>query len=97
MEIYVSNLGRRVSEENLREIFEKYGTVANCNIIEDKSSGEYKKSAFIEMEDKIEGQNAIIALNGTTYLGHELDIHEARRGVDRRSGDDRRSCERRKY
>lgn len=91
MNIYVGNLSREVSEEDLRQTFEAFGQVSTINIIKDKFSGESRGFAFIEMPSKDEGQAAIAGMNGKELKGRTLNVNEARpRTDDRRSGGGRR-------
>ncbi len=59
MNIYVGNLSRDVSEEDLKEAFEAFGQIATVNIIKDKFSGEPRGFGFVEMPSKAEAQSAI--------------------------------------
>ncbi|MDH4300306.1 MAG: RNA-binding protein, partial [Dehalococcoidia bacterium] len=40
MNIYVGNLSREVTEDELRKAFEAFGQVTSVNIIKDRYSGE---------------------------------------------------------
>jgi RNA recognition motif-containing protein len=97
MNIYVGNLSRQVTEEDLREAFEAFGQVASVTIIKDKFSGESRGFGFVEMPTKDEGQSAITGLNGKELKGRTLNVNEARprsegrRGGGRGGGGGRRS------
>jgi len=87
MNIYVGNLSRQVTEEDLREAFEAFGQVATVTIIKDKFSGESRGFGFVEMPAKDEGQSAITGLNGKELKGRTLNVNEARpRSEGRRGG-----------
>jgi RNA recognition motif-containing protein len=45
MNIYAGNLLRNLSEDELRQVFESYGTVSTAAIIKDKISGDPADSA----------------------------------------------------
>ena len=47
MTLYVGNIPYSVKEEELREIFQEYGTVVNLKIITDKYTGRSKGFGFI--------------------------------------------------
>ena len=86
MNIYVGNLSRDTSEEQLRQAFSSYGEAKEVHIITDRYSGESRGFAFVEMRSKEEGQAAIAGLNGTELNGRTLNVNEARpreRGGDR--------------
>ncbi|MCH7761773.1 RNA-binding protein [candidate division TA06 bacterium] len=87
MNIYVGNLSREITEEELRQAFEAFGQVASASIIKDKFSGEPRGFGFVEMPTKTEAQSAITDLNGKELKGRTLNVNEARpRSDDRRSG-----------
>ncbi|MEO0108762.1 MAG: RNA-binding protein [candidate division WOR-3 bacterium] len=76
--IFVGNLPRVSSEEELRKAFEAYGEVATVAIIKDKFSGESRGFAFVEMPDDTAAQNAINGLNGKEFSGRKLTVNVAR-------------------
>jgi len=87
MNIYVGNLSRDVTEEDLRQAFEAFGQIATVTIIKDKFSGEPRGFGFVEMPAKAEAQSAIDGLNGKEIKGQSLNVNEARpRSENRRSG-----------
>ena len=87
MNIYVGNLSRDVTEEDLRQAFEAFGQVATATMIKDKFSGEPRGFGFVEMPSKAEAQAAIDGLNGKDLKGQSLNVNEARpRSEDRRGG-----------
>jgi RNA recognition motif-containing protein len=76
--IYVGNLSREVTEDELRKAFEAFGQVTSVNIIKDRYSGESRGFGFIEMATKTEAQAAINGLNGTSLKERTLSVSEAR-------------------
>jgi cold-inducible RNA-binding protein len=78
MNIYVGNLSREVTDEELRKEFEAFGKVESVNIIKDKYSGQSRGFGFVEMPAKAEGQAAITGLKGKVMQGRTIDVSEAR-------------------
>ncbi len=78
MNIYVGNLSRDVTEEDLREAFEAFGQVASVALIKDKFTGESRGFGFVEMPAKAEADAAIADLNGKDLKGRSLNVNEAR-------------------
>ena len=78
MNIYVGNLSREVTEDELRQAFEAFGQVTSVNIIKDRYSGESRGFGFVEMATKSEAQAAINGLNGTSLGERTLSVSEAR-------------------
>jgi RNA recognition motif-containing protein len=77
MNIYVSNLNFKTTEEGLRTAFEEYGNVFSARVITDKYSGRSRGFGFVEMNDA-DGQAAIDAINGTTLDEMTITVSEAR-------------------
>ena len=84
--MYVGNLAREVTEEELREEFATFGEVKSVSIIKDKYSGQSRGFAFVEMDSKSEGQAAITGLKGKALRDRTLDVSEARPRTDSRGG-----------
>jgi RNA recognition motif-containing protein len=78
MNIYVGNLSRQTTEEDLRPLFEPFGKIMSVNIIKDKFTGESRGFGFVEMSKKSEGEAAIEALNGKDLMGQAIAVNEAR-------------------
>ncbi|MFC2086558.1 RNA recognition motif domain-containing protein [Bacteroidota bacterium] len=78
MNIYVGNLDFKVNENDLKEIFEEYGTVSSAKIITDKYSGRSKGFGFVTMEDLDAAKKAISELNGATVENRDIVVNEAR-------------------
>ncbi|MDD5132669.1 MAG: RNA-binding protein [bacterium] len=91
MNIYVGNLSRDVSEDDLKQAFAAYGQVATVAIIKDKFSGESRGFGFVEMPTKEEGTAAIAGLNGKDLKGRNLNVNEARPKTEGGGGGGRRS------
>jgi RNA recognition motif-containing protein len=76
--LYIGNLSREVTEDELRKAFEAFGQVTSVNIIKDRYSGESRGFGFVEMTTKTEAQAAITGLNGTSLKERTLSVSEAR-------------------
>ena len=77
MNIYVGNLIRSVTEDQLRELFSAYGEVTTVRIIKDRETGMVRGFAFVEMPNDEDAQKAIDALNGQDYEGRTMRVNEA--------------------
>lgn len=86
MNIFVGNLSRDVTEEDLRQAFSAHGTVDRVSILKDKFSGEPRGFGFVEMPAKAEAQAAINALNQADLKGRALNVNEARPKTERSGG-----------
>ena len=86
MNLYVGNLSRQVTEDDLRQAFEAHGEVTSAALIKDKFSGEPRGFAFVEMPAKAQALAAMQALNGYELMGRSLVVNEARPREERRGG-----------
>jgi RNA recognition motif-containing protein len=78
MNLYVGNLVFDVSEDDLRQAFEKFGQVTEVRLIMDKFSGKSKGFGFIEMPNKEEADKAIEEMNGKEFQGRALSVNVAK-------------------
>ncbi len=76
--IYVGNLNYRTTEEELRKLFEPYGTVDRVSIPLDSVTGNSRGFAFVEMQDEAAAREAIRGLNGSELRGRTLLVNKAR-------------------
>jgi RNA recognition motif-containing protein len=86
MNIFVGNLSRDVTEEDLRQAFSAYGQVDRVTILKDKFTGEPRGFGFVEMPAKAEAEAAIAGLNQNDLKGRQLTVNEARPKTERPSG-----------
>lgn len=86
MNIYVGNISKDVTDEELQALFTEFGTVKSSKIIRDMFSGESRGFGFVEMASQTEGQKAITDLNLTELKGRRLTVNEARPKTDKRGG-----------
>ncbi|HPI93681.1 MAG TPA: RNA-binding protein [Deltaproteobacteria bacterium] len=90
MNIFVGNLSRDVTNEDLQQAFQAFGEVTSANVIRDKFTGDSRGFGFVEMPSKEAGQAAISGLNGKDLKGRAINVNEARPREDNRGGGGRR-------
>jgi hypothetical protein len=78
MNLYVSNLSYNMTDNELREAFERYGLVSHARIILDRETGRSRGFAFVEMPNDEEARAAINGLNNVELGGRPLKVVEAR-------------------
>src|ERR1700712_3990416 len=83
MNIYVSNLGFNVQDEDLKEFFTPYGEVTSAKIITDRESGRSRGFGFVEMSDDAASKKAIAELNDASVDGRTIKVMEAKPKEDR--------------
>ena len=75
--IYVGNLSFDVTEEQVKELFSKFGKVDSIAMITDRDSGRFRGYCFVEMETSA-ANKAINTLNDTDLNGRKMTVNEAR-------------------
>jgi len=77
MKIFVAGLPYDLDDAELEEIFEKFGPVVSAKVAMDKETGKSKGFAFVEMQNREEGQEAIDSLNDISLGKKPLVVKEA--------------------
>lgn len=78
MNINVSNLMPSFREEDLRNLFTKFGQVASCSIITDIFTGASKGLANVVMPDNNAAMEAIAQLDGYRVNGRPIGVSMAK-------------------
>jgi cold-inducible RNA-binding protein len=74
--LYVGNLPFSATDESVRALFSKHGTVEKVSLITDRDTGRPRGFGFVEMSSA-DAARAIQALNGTDFGGRPLRVNEA--------------------
>lgn len=82
MKIFVAGLPYDLYDDELVEIFEKFGTITSAKVAIDKETGKSRGFAFVEMPNEEEAREAIEGLNDISLGKKPLVVKEA----DERSG-----------
>jgi len=78
LKIYVGNLSYSTSSEDLRAMFEEFGSVDSAEVVMDRNTNRSRGFGFTEMSNNDEAKAAISALNGKEVDGRALNVSEAR-------------------
>jgi RNA recognition motif-containing protein len=81
--LYVGNLPFSATEDELRGVFERHGSVDSVNVITDRETGRARGFAFVEMSDENAANEAIRALDDSEMGGRNIRVNEAQ---DRQRG-----------
>ena len=74
--LYVGNLPFSATDESVRALFSKHGTVEKVSLITDRETGRPRGFGFVEMSSA-DAARAIQALNGADFGGRPLKVNEA--------------------
>ncbi len=85
MNMYVSNLSFKISENDLQNLFAEYGAVSSVKIITDRETGQSRGFGFVEMDADDEAKNAMKSLNNQEVQGRQISVSEAREKPQRPS------------
>ncbi len=84
--LYVGNLPYETTESDLQALFEATGPVSTINIVRDRSTGQPRGFAFVEMGDAESARRAITELDRHQYGGRNLTVNEAKPQTPRGNG-----------
>lgn len=68
--LFIGNLDEKTQASELRPLFEKYGTVVECDVV--------KNYGFVHMETEEQGREAIQNLNGFMLNGNGIKVEAAK-------------------
>ena len=77
--LFVSGIAPRMGEDELEELFSKYGRVEKVNIMVDPHSRESRGFGFVKMNTAEEADAAKDGLTGEERYGRVMTIEKARR------------------
>jgi RNA recognition motif-containing protein len=81
--IYVGNLAKSTSLDDLNTLFAQAGQVLFVDMIKDRNSGEPKGFAFITMSAQSEADKAVSMFNAYSLGNQELKVDLAKPRVQR--------------
>jgi nucleolin len=74
----VGSLPWSVNDEELKETFEKHGSVVSAKVITDRDTRRSRGFGFVEMESSSDANKAIQALNNSELDGRNIVVNEAK-------------------
>ncbi len=83
--LYVGNLAYTTTEDEIRQLFAKAGTVVTCDLIKDRDTGRSKGFAFVTMSSQAEAEKAISMFNSYSLSDRALTVNPARPREERGS------------
>ena len=80
MSLKVDNLSYRITPEDLKPLFERYGEVGDIYIPRDRFTKESRGFAFVRFHDKRDADDAMDRMDGYMLDGREMRVQMARYG-----------------
>ena len=81
--MYVGNLAKSTTQDELNTLFAQAGPVTSVEIIKDRDTGESKGFGFITMNDQADADKAISMFNAYSLAEKELKVNVAKPRVER--------------
>ena len=78
VKLYVGNLPWSVKDMELKDLFAKFGEVAEATVISDKYSGRSKGFGFVTFASKENADAAVAEMNGKELEGRAIKVSEAK-------------------
>jgi RNA recognition motif-containing protein len=76
--LFVGNLTSNRTPDELRKLFQTYGSVAGVEIMTDPETRYSRGFAFVEMTNDLEAKKAISNLNGMILWGKPIRVEDSR-------------------
>jgi RNA recognition motif-containing protein len=80
--IYVGNLNKATTQEEINTLFTQAGTVTSVDLVKDRASGDSKGFAFVSMPAQVEADKAISMFNGYSLAENTLKVNVAKPRVE---------------
>lgn len=77
MKLFVGKLPYELSEDSLREIFEKVGNVLSAKVVMDRYTGQSRGFGFVEMSNQEDAKKAMDELDGSEVMGRSIVVKKA--------------------
>ena len=77
MNIFVGHLVGTATDQDLRHLFELYGTVDSIHVMTDGETGSSCGFGFVDMPERSAARAAIAGLHGTDCAGCACTVNEA--------------------
>ena len=76
MNRYIVNLPCDISESEVLSLFVEFGEIVNAHLVKDQYTGGSRGFAFIEMDSRSTGQQAMESLNKKVYKSKSIVCNE---------------------
>ena len=87
IDLYVGNLSKSTTQEDLNVLFSRAGDVLSVDVIKDRRSGESNGFTFVTMSAQSEADRAVSMFNAYSLNDHHLRVTLVRRREQRGFGE----------
>ena len=78
MKIFIAKLSTRTTVDDVKRLFERFGTVSSCKVIMDHETKRSKCYGFVEMPNDSEAYRAIVETDDMDFQGSVLQVKKSR-------------------
>ena len=78
MKIFIAKLSPRTTVDDVRKLFERFGTVSDCKVIMDHETKRSKCYGFVEMPNDSEAYVAVVETNEMMFMGNEINVKKSK-------------------
>lgn len=79
LEIFVSNFGFNVQDEDLRDFFSPFGEVISAEVMTDRFTGTSRGCGYVIMKEAKAARKAVAALQGLIVDRNAVTVMEAKK------------------
>ena len=77
MNLFIAGLPYDVNDQELKELFEEFGTVNSAKVILDRETGKSRGFGFVEMPDTAAAEKAMKEISDSELSGKRLTVKVA--------------------
>ncbi|MBP5642927.1 MAG: RNA-binding protein [Bacteroidales bacterium] len=78
MKIFIAKLSSRTTADDVKRLFERFGTVSSCKVIMDHETNRSKCYGFVEMPHDNEAYVAVVETNEMEFMGSVINVKKSK-------------------
>lgn len=78
MKIFIAKLSPKTTVDDVKRLFERFGTVSSCKVIMDHETNRSKGYGFIEMPNDSEAYVAVVETNEMEFMGNVINVKKSK-------------------
>lgn len=78
MKIFVAKLSPKTTADDVKRLFERFGTVSACKVIMDHDTKRSKCYGFVEMPNDSEAYVAVVETNEMEFQGNVINVKKSK-------------------
>lgn len=78
MKIFIAKLSTKTTADDVRRLFERFGTVSSCKVIMDHETKRSKCYGFVEMPFDNEAYVAVVETNEMEFMGSIINVKKSK-------------------